>query len=81
MVLRNTFIVNELIKLGMKLKKRLTQIVMSNRDIRKIHRMAQSRTYCFGQCFLGGKTGSYFGVVPRKLVNGRLAFPAVQVSK
>lgn len=27
------------------------------------------------------KTGSYFGVVPRKLANGRLAFPAVQVSK
>jgi|JI10StandDraft_1071094.scaffolds.fasta_scaffold109149_3 hypothetical protein len=27
------------------------------------------------------KTGSYFGVVPRKLVNGRLVFPAVQVSK
>ncbi len=27
------------------------------------------------------KTGSYFGVVPRKLANGRLAFPAVQVSR
>lgn len=27
------------------------------------------------------KTGSYFGVVPRKLVNGRLVFPAVQASK
>lgn len=27
------------------------------------------------------RTGSYFGVVPRKLANGRLAFPAVQVSK
>lgn len=27
------------------------------------------------------KTGSYFGVVPRKLANGRLVFPAVQVSK
>lgn len=25
------------------------------------------------------KTGSYFGVVPKKLVNGRLAFPAVQI--
>ena len=25
------------------------------------------------------RTGSYFGVVPRKLANGRLAFPAVQV--
>ena len=56
MVLRNAFIVNELIKLGMKLKKRLTQIVMSNRDIREIHRMAQSRTYRFRQRFLGGKT-------------------------
>lgn len=27
------------------------------------------------------RTGSYFGVVPRKLVNGRLAFPAVQVAQ
>ncbi len=27
------------------------------------------------------RTGSYFGVVPKKLANGRLAFPAVQVSK
>lgn len=25
------------------------------------------------------RTGSYFGVVPKKLANGRLAFPAVQV--
>ena len=25
-------------------------------------------------------TGSYFGVVPRKLANGRLAFPAIQVA-
>ncbi|WP_300336770.1 hypothetical protein [Accumulibacter sp.] len=25
------------------------------------------------------RTGSYFGVVPRKLANGRLVFPAVQV--
>ncbi len=25
------------------------------------------------------RTGSYFGVVPVKLANGRLAFPAVQV--
>ena len=25
------------------------------------------------------RTGSYFGVTPRKLLNGRLAFPAVQV--
>ena len=27
------------------------------------------------------KTGSYFGVVPLKLANGRLVFPAVQVAK
>lgn len=27
------------------------------------------------------REGSYFGVVPRKLANGRLAFPAVQVAK
>lgn len=27
------------------------------------------------------ETGSYFGVKPIKLVNGRLAWPAVQVSK
>lgn len=26
------------------------------------------------------RTGSYFGVRPLKLVNGRLAFPAVQVA-
>ncbi len=26
-------------------------------------------------------TGSYFGVKPVKLINGRLAFPSVQVSK
>ena len=25
--------------------------------------------------------GSYFGVVPLKLANGRLAFPAIQVTK
>ena len=25
------------------------------------------------------RTGSYFGIVPRKLMNGRLAFPSVQV--
>lgn len=25
------------------------------------------------------RTGSYYGVMPRKLANGRLAFPAVQV--
>jgi hypothetical protein len=25
------------------------------------------------------RTGSYFGVVPKRLANGRLAFPAVQV--
>ena len=25
--------------------------------------------------------GSYYGVIPRKLVNGRLAFPAVQVAQ
>lgn len=25
--------------------------------------------------------GSYFGVVPKKLANGRMAFPAVQVVK
>jgi len=25
------------------------------------------------------RTGSYFGVVPRKLANGRLVFPAMQV--
>lgn len=27
------------------------------------------------------KTGSYFGVRPLKLANGRLAFPAVQVAQ
>ncbi len=27
------------------------------------------------------RTGSYFGVRPLKLANGRLAFPAVQVAK
>lgn len=27
------------------------------------------------------RTGSYFGVSPIKLANGRLAFPAVQVAK
>lgn len=27
------------------------------------------------------RTGSYFGVRPLKLANGRLAFPAVQVQK
>lgn len=27
------------------------------------------------------RTGSYFGVIPKKLVNGRLAFPAVQVAQ
>lgn len=27
------------------------------------------------------RTGSYFGVVPKKLANGRLAFPSVQVAK
>mgnify|MGYP000960468400 CR=1 FL=1 len=27
------------------------------------------------------RTGSYFGVVPMKLANGRLAWPAVQVAK
>lgn len=27
------------------------------------------------------RTGSYFGVVPKKLANGRLVFPAVQVAK
>lgn len=27
------------------------------------------------------RTGSYFGVCPIKLANGRLAFPAVQVAK
>ena len=27
------------------------------------------------------RTGSYFGVVPKKLANGRLALPAVQVTK
>ena len=27
------------------------------------------------------RTGSYFGVVPKKLANGRLAFPAVQVER
>lgn len=27
------------------------------------------------------RTGSYFGVTPRKLVNGRLAWPAVQVAQ
>jgi len=25
------------------------------------------------------RTGSYFGVVPKKLANGRLVFPAMQV--
>lgn len=27
------------------------------------------------------RTGSYFGIVPVKLANGRLAFPAVQVTR
>jgi hypothetical protein len=27
------------------------------------------------------RTGSYFGVVPKKLANGRLAWPDVQVEK
>lgn len=27
------------------------------------------------------RTGSYFGVLPLKLANGRLAWPAVQVAK
>lgn len=27
------------------------------------------------------RTGSYFGVIPKKLANGRLAWPAVQVVK
>ncbi len=27
------------------------------------------------------RTGSYFGVVPVKLANGRLAWPAIQVAK
>ena len=27
------------------------------------------------------RTGSYFGVVPLKLANGRLAWPEVQVAK
>lgn len=27
------------------------------------------------------RTGSYFGIRPVKLANGRLAFPAVQVTK
>lgn len=27
------------------------------------------------------RTGSYFGVIPLKLANGRLAWPAVQVAK
>jgi hypothetical protein len=27
------------------------------------------------------RTGSYFGVVPKKLANGRLTFPAVQVER
>jgi hypothetical protein len=25
------------------------------------------------------RTGNYFGIVPRKLANGRLVFPAIQV--
>lgn len=27
------------------------------------------------------RTGSYFGVVPQKLANGRLAFPGIQVKR
>lgn len=27
------------------------------------------------------RTGSYFGIAPLKLANGRLAWPAVQVAK
>ena len=27
------------------------------------------------------RTGSYFGVIPKKLASGRLAWPAVQVEK
>lgn len=27
------------------------------------------------------RTGSYFGVVPKKLANGRLVFPGIQVKK
>lgn len=27
------------------------------------------------------RTGSYFGVVPKRLANGRLVFPAVQVER
>ncbi len=27
------------------------------------------------------RTGSYFGVIPLKLANGRLAWPSVQVAK
>ncbi len=27
------------------------------------------------------RTGSYFGIVPLKLANGRLAWPAVQVAR
>ena len=27
------------------------------------------------------RTGTYFGVTPKKLLNGRLAWPAVQVEK
>ncbi len=27
------------------------------------------------------RTGSYFGIVPLKLANGRLVWPAVQVAK
>lgn len=27
------------------------------------------------------RTGSYFGVVPKKLLNGRLAFPNTQVER
>lgn len=27
------------------------------------------------------RTGSYFGVMPKKLANGRLAFPAVQIAR
>lgn len=27
------------------------------------------------------RTGSYYGIQPKKLVNGRLAFPAVQVAQ
>lgn len=27
------------------------------------------------------KTGRYFGIVPKKLANGRLAFPPVQIER